>query len=381
MAYNYNAFYKIGNDIFRSNGQKLSYEEALPMFKSGFNAAFIPERQAQPQVGQNIPGTNLQYEAADIANLENNQSQPTYQAPVQQARTMPSISESGQYYKSGNDVYESGTNRHIDLDEFQRLGLNFALLPQGQAPVQQESTGNLVVDNIINQLNSSGDENSRAMSELIKENQKILNDLIASGKTVNPNVEITPELTAKWLTQAQGEISPYYSNQMKLAREGLLRQAGYTSDEILANEREVEKKYGQNLRTLSENAADTGMALSGRRLEGEQNLAQDTQSSLDQARKAAEYNAGSAARQYASEWGGANTPQFNYSQAPRVLAGKGTFERSLGSTPFYSISDSVLSGLTGSKEFEEKTATKMRQSELESLYRQEEANKQRSLTL
>lgn len=46
------------------------------------------------------------------------------------------------YYKIGNDVYEAGTNRHIELPEFQKLGLNITQIPVGTAPSQNVQPAN-----------------------------------------------------------------------------------------------------------------------------------------------------------------------------------------------------------------------------------------------
>ncbi len=307
---------------------------------------------------------------------------------IQKPQQQSNLSESGQYYKSGNDVYRASDNAHITMDnpdpslDFNKLNLNFALLPQGQAPVKKETTGNSVIDNALSRLDSIGDENAKTFSAILKEGiQPFFDNLMKSGQTINPNIEITPEKTAEFLTQAQKEISPYYQGQMRIAREGLLREAGYTSDEINAKEAQIEKQYGQSLRTLGGNMAESGFALSGQRQEGERTLAEDTQSGIDQARKAAEYNASSSARQFASDWGGSNTPQFNYGATPKVQIGQEKFSRNLDMKPFYSISDSVLSGLTGSQQYNEQAQTKSRASELEGLFRTQEANKQRLLNL
>ena len=51
----------------------------------------------------------------------------TTEAPEDTAR-----SKSGEYYKIGNDVFSSATNQKIELEEFKKQGLNFALLPEGK---------------------------------------------------------------------------------------------------------------------------------------------------------------------------------------------------------------------------------------------------------
>lgn len=225
------------------------------------------------------------------------------------------------------------------------------------------------------------DTGNPELNALLQQTQTYLDTLTKRGETINPSVEISPETTARFLSQAQREISPYYSGQLRIARENLLRQAGYTTDEINASERDIEKKYGTSLRALGETSAETGFAQSGRRLEGEQDLATETQNTIDANRRKLEFEAGNQARQLASEWGGEVLPSATLGSAPRVLAGQSSFQRTGESKPFYSISDSVLSGLTGTQRYNEQAQTRARASDLEENYRTIEANKQRKLNL
>jgi len=220
-------------------------------------------------------------------------------------------------------------------------------------------------DKVVEELLATGDENSEAFAKMWSEGIKPYFDmLVQQGKIINPQVDISEEQAAQFLSQAQKEISPYYDTQMKLAREGLLRIAGYTSDEIAQQEAQLERGYGRELRGMGETAAESGMALSGGRQLSEQELAQSTQETIDQNRKLAEYNMGSQARQFAGEWGGEALPAYSYGAAPKVQAGVSQFGRSLDTKPFYNISDSVYQGLVGSKQYEQKTAENLRQSEL-----------------
>lgn len=225
------------------------------------------------------------------------------------------------------------------------------------------------------------DTGDDALNKLLEENRKFLDKLIQQGKQINVKVDITPETTAKFLAQAQKEISPYYESQLKLAREGLLRQAGYTTDEIVSQESELERGYGKGVRQLGEQSAETGFALSGQRQLQEKEMADEAQRTLEENRKRAEYNMGSAARQFAGEWGGSSLPTYDYASAPKVLAGQEKFQRTLSSKPFYNISDSVYQGLTGSRQYEQQTAQKQRQSELEGAWRTQEENRLRKLAL
>ena len=225
------------------------------------------------------------------------------------------------------------------------------------------------------------DTGDPALNALLASQQQMLEQLISNGQAINPNIEITPEQTAAWLEQAQGEIDPYYDTQMRLAREGLLRQAGYTSDEINAREADLESKYGRNVRKIASDSADTGMALSGRRIEGEGDLASETQNDINNYRRTAEYNMGNAARTFAGAWGSEDLPELNYGEAPTITAGSQSFNWSGGNRPFYNISDSVYDGLVGSQDRQRDTDVRERGSELEGAWRTKEENRIRTLTL
>lgn len=148
MAYDYSQFYKTksstGYDIFRQGGQKLSYEEALPMFQSGFNVEFIKEQQPiQQPAPQPTPVVS--------------QSAPTVQPPQQPAQPIEQPKQNTNptsYYKvnTGNvgvdgrpayDIYDAVTNQKISAEQGTPLfagGLNVEFIPEkpvaGQQPTQ-----------------------------------------------------------------------------------------------------------------------------------------------------------------------------------------------------------------------------------------------------
>lgn len=101
-------YYKVGNDVFDQTGRHIQLDEFQRL---GLNFALLPEGQSGQQV-----------------------QQP--QLPQTQTATDPNaVSKTGGYYKIGNDVFDKN-GRHIDQAEFQKLGLNFALLPEGSGSPQ-----------------------------------------------------------------------------------------------------------------------------------------------------------------------------------------------------------------------------------------------------
>ena len=209
-----------------------------------------------------------------------------------------------------------------------------------------------------------------------------LEELKKRGQVINPLVEITPEKTAEFMSKAEFEINPYYASQVKLAREGFLRSLGYTRDEILSQEQDAERKYRSSVRQLGEQLAETGFAQSGARQLGEQELAEQTQRDLERARRKAEFDIGSEAREFAQKYGTEQLPAETITETPRVLPSQLSFERTGRTLPLYSLSPDVYQGLIGEQEFQRRGNVGTRASQLEEAFRtKEQLKQQRQLTL
>ena len=218
------------------------------------------------------------------------------------------------------------------------------------------------------------------LDELYSQLEGFLDQLQKRGQVLNPNVEITPEKVAEFTKQAEAEIDPYYSTQLKSARESFLRGVGYSTDKLTRSEAELERKYGRAVRDIGEQSAERGFAQSGRRWEQEQDLATNTQSSIDDARRQLGFQTGTGAREFAQTYGTSETPMSSIGNAPRALAGQATFQKQGGSNPLYQLSPDVYNGLVGSQEFERRGAVRQRSSELEQGFRAgQNINQQRQL--
>lgn len=219
-------------------------------------------------------------------------------------------------------------------------------------------------------------------TELLGVMSSYLDELQKRGQMINPNVEISPEKIAEFMSQASREIDPYYSSQLNLARESLLRDLGYTTQDILRQEKEAEINYGRQLRTLGESAAEQGFALSGTRQRSERELAGDTQRTLEANRMKLAQTTGTAARTFAQQYGGGAINIPSVRELPQVVAGQSTFQQGTRDLPLYELSPGLYEGLVGSKQYEQDAARRLRTSELESAFRTQESSKQlRTLTL
>lgn len=213
------------------------------------------------------------------------------------------------------------------------------------------------------------------LDELVPVLRSYVDQLLAQNKTINPNVKITTEKLAEFMSIAGREIDPYYSTQFKLAKDTFLKDLGYGTEDILRFEQDTERKYGQQLRQLGEAKAEQGFALSGIRRREESELAQETQQQLEERRRTLSRAAESTAGQFAQQYGGQAMPTPTITQAPRVLSGIGTFERPQGVSPLYNLSNEVYDNLVGAKQYEQEAEKRRRASELEQSYRIKEENR------
>ncbi|MFZ2151694.1 MAG: hypothetical protein WAV09_01145 [Minisyncoccia bacterium] len=217
-----------------------------------------------------------------------------------------------------------------------------------------------------------------------------LEKLTTNGQSINPNVEITPERVSEFMKQAQSnidefipyaskEIKPFYENQLKIAREGFLRSAGYSQQQLVEHEAELERKFSETQKGIGESAAESGFAQSGMRFRQERENVDATQRALGQARSQVGNQVTGLASTFAQNFGTANLPQMNIGSTPQV--GDNSFTRN-GSSPFYQLSPETYNGLKGEQEFGQEAAIRSRAAELENAFRSSQATaQQRKLTL
>jgi len=129
------------------------------------------------------------------------------------------LSQSGQYYKIGTDVY--GPQGHIDLPTFQKLGLNFALLPsRTQSPTQNaditggnqanggtDQSGGVDYSALINSMTGNQQAQSNLNNAPMDMLQKIFDMMGQSGQSQTPDI-------LGYLTQARQDAGlPQLQNQ------------------------------------------------------------------------------------------------------------------------------------------------------------------------
>ena len=331
----------------------------------------------QRSFGRQPTQSEIDYQLKDFTDY----GQPAIDNFTNWAQTNSTISQTGQtgYENLANvngTIYNTQTGRGYETP--QELASDLRVAPD-QIQWQNIATGQL--DASGNVLGGSATGNP-AYDTLLDTLSDYLQELQRRGQVVNPDITLTPQQIAEFTAQAEREINPYYASQLRLARGDLLRSVGYSEEKILQNEKDLEIQYGRTLRQLAESSAEKGFALSGIRQREETQTAEDVQRQVESGRRELGFATGTAASQFARQYGSSQIPTSGIAEAPRVLPGESSFQRSGRTLPTYQLSDSILQGLVGEQEYQQQAALRSRTSELESAQRTLQGIQQaRSLTL
>lgn len=180
-----------------------------------------------------------------------------------------------------------------------------------------------------------------------------LEKLIESGKTINPNIELTPAEVQAFMDQASSEVSPYYQSQISTIKNELSTNLQYLKQQYDLKKQADEQQFQQTLGNKREDLAGAGLAFSGSRAQQEQGMQSAENLNLESQALSAGKAAADAARAAEKAVGsrnleGLNMPAFTSSTAS--LEGKGGYNpgRTLD---FYSPS---ANNVTGSLEYSQR---------------------------
>lgn len=293
----------------------------------------------------------------------------------------------------GQTVYDQNGN-YVSLDQYKQLTgqtnvpdaqLNWSYVSQpgtantgttntgaGTGVGTGTGTGAAVTLPDGSTIPSTGDPKYDA---LLQQMNQYLQQLVKNGQQINPNVTITPDKLAEFTQQATQQLHPYYATQLQAATDAFLQKQGYSVNNYNTGVTQAQTNYGRSLENLGSNMADQGFAQSGIRLKQENQLAQDTQNSIDQARNSLVNSSADMARSFAQTYGGQNALGLNTPNitTPRVLPGQPNFDTTQ-STGLYTLSPNIYSQLIGSEQNAEKSATDTLSSQLQSNYVQQQSN-------
>ena len=314
---------------------------------------------------------------------------PQYGSNANDKATVPQIAAklgvSVEDFLVANPRYKVYTPNQVLSLSFIRDNWGGLKTPSAKSPVTSDLAIN-TTSNIASQYGLTGES-----AQLVNLFQTYLDKLATNGQSINPNIEITPDRVSEFMAKAQSdidqfipyaskEIKPFYENQLKVAREGFLRSAGYSQQQLLQHEAGLERKFTETQRGIGEQAAEQGFAQSGLRFRQERENIDATQRAIGQARETVGQRVTGLASEFAQKYGTANLPGFNVGATPKV--GDFDFTRPSAEQPFYQLSPETYAGLQGEQTFAQESATRKRAAELESAFRSKAAvDQQRQLTL
>ncbi len=206
------------------------------------------------------------------------------------------------------------------------------------------------------------------LDEVHSQLQNYLQQTLAAGKTINPNIELTPATVQQFLDQAKGEINPYYASQIDSMKHEL------KSRQYDLSKQGQEQQFKQDLSSTRENLASNGAAYSGFRGQKEQALQGNAQRSIDSLTNSAAASAGSTLYNAAQTLGSRNIGDLGTGSfgTPTVsTAGAGGFGTS-GTTSSYNPTN-----ITGNLEYSQNADVRQLSDFLKN---QEVAKRSRSFT-
>lgn len=238
----------------------------------------VQEVSSIPQGGAilNWSGSSLPSELSKISQSQSSQTPTPQPAPqINKPYIPPTISDAE--YAGYRALIKSGRiGLQQAIDELNSKIKN-KLVSGSVDTTKLMETGDRYIqgnkETIIENKYQTGNE---LLDETLKGISSYLDSIKSQGMKLNPNVEITPEITQKFLTQAETELEPYYSSQIKAIRTDLIKnleslQKGYVSQKAKA-----ESEFRDSLASSQEDFAGRGLAFSGQRQKTEQQFGEST---------------------------------------------------------------------------------------------------------
>jgi peptidoglycan hydrolase-like protein with peptidoglycan-binding domain len=193
-----------------------------------------------------------------------------------------------------------------------------------------------------------------------------ISTLVEQGQRVNPDLTITPEMTARFLEQATKELDPYYQELIRQNKQDLSTSFQQLQEDYNKTIQREQPAFQQTLEGQDINEAEAGMAFSSGRQKREQNIISGQQQRLDDLfqinQRGAEKLAVTGERQIGSRaFGDLGIPSLQQYAAQRsTISPRGTLT-STGSRSLYA----PQTGLFGELPAQAKTAIDTRTSALE----------------
>lgn len=192
----------------------------------------------------------------------------------------------GQFVESGVDIFqvEGGKLRKVTNPEAVPSGSKFFINPNdpafSQIPFGDDITLNIA--SIIDIPEDIPEVLQESLRNLIKLGETLVGTL---NKTLNPDVEFTPEKLEQFLQQAKTELGPLFEQQIGFTIEDLSRELQFGVSEFQREQEGLLRQQEQVGEEISVGAAERGIAFSTTRRTAERKLGESTQRGLESAQR------------------------------------------------------------------------------------------------
>lgn len=177
-----------------------------------------------------------------------------------------------------------------DLPYWQSQGWTQAA--PGQAGTGNTPTGPLTPPTSDSGVSQTSSIDTSGWSEAQKASfaalEGYIKELQNQGKTVNPAIQITPEMTTRFLEQAKRESEPYYTQLISQAQQDLEKGFGRIAEDYQAEVKSTGTAFGRDLENTQESFARRGLEFSSDRTRAERELAQEATQSLEKSSRNAQ---------------------------------------------------------------------------------------------
>ena len=117
--------------------------------------------------------------------------------------------------------------------------------------------------------------------EVLDDLKKYVEDQAASGKIINPGVDISPEMIEDFLTQAKTELGPHFDQKFRQSQQDINIAMQRIVEDFDIQKRAIDKQFAQQQEQSRESFARRGLAFSSSRQEQERELALAAKEKLD----------------------------------------------------------------------------------------------------
>ncbi|MDE2102303.1 MAG: hypothetical protein KGL39_33970 [Patescibacteria group bacterium] len=283
-----------------------------------------------------------------------------------------------QFYRVGGDIYDAATGRHIGPTEWNSTWSGRATevsAPSTGAGTPVGGTGGTQGGQGTTSSSTATGTTSNSTEDKIL---ALLQSWIDKMGGINQSVQVTPELAARFLTEAQNDpnIGPYYTQQIAGIKDQLVSDLSYAQQQYELKQQQEKTNFSQALLSSREQAAGAGTALSGARGLAEQQMQQGEQAQLKSEALAAAQSASNAVRGAEQQTGtsalsGLQLP--NYSTPNVTLNARNPFQGGIAST-IYTPGGGSAGSLLGSLGYSRNADVLAKQNQLENNYIQQKIN-------